>query len=134
LGCKKAMLESEGTRSVVLHQSLIRPRLLAGGERQAVIYNGMAAFALIMITRTLPGIIAAVVIAALVQGVLVAMAKRDSQFLAVNSRGLKYQHFYSTAASLDAPSAEPHVAKQAPIDHLLFALQSVFKGKKHAQH
>ncbi|MBU2833013.1 VirB3 family type IV secretion system protein [Acidithiobacillus ferriphilus] len=122
------------TRSVVLHAALIRPRLLMGGERQAVIYNFGAAFTLVMITRTLPGIIAAVVLSAIVQGILVALAKRDSQSLEVNSRNLKYQHFYATAASLDAPPAEPHVAKQAPIDHLLFAVQSIFKGKKDAQH
>lgn len=124
------MQQQDGTRPVVLHASLIRPRLLAGGERQAVIYNFGAAFALIMITRTVPGIIAAVVLSALVQGILVALASRDPQSLAVNSRNLKYQHFYSTAASLDAKPAEPHVARQAPIEYLVFAFQSLIKGKK----
>jgi type IV secretory pathway TrbD component len=124
----------EGTRSVVLHAALIRPRLLMGGERQAVIYNFGAAFALVMITRTLPGIIAAVVISALVQGVLVALAKRDPQSLQVNGRNLKYQHFYATAASIEARPAEAHVTRQAPIEYLIFAFQSLIKGKKHAQH
>ena len=124
------MQQQDGTRPVVLHASLIRPRLLAGGERQAVIYNFGAAFALVMITRTVPGIIAAVVLSALVQGILVALASRDPQSLAVNSRNLKYQHFYATAASLDAPPCLPHVARQAPIEHLIFAFQSLIKGKK----
>ena len=121
---------SDGTRQVVLHASLIRPRLLMGGERQAVIWNFGAAFMLVMLTRTLPGIIAAVVISAVVQGILVALAKRDVQALEVNSRNLKYQHFYGTAQTLDAALAEPHVARQAPIEYLVYAFQSIFKRKK----
>ena len=127
------MQQQDGTRFERLHASLIRPRQLAGGERQAVIYNGAAGFVLVMVTRSLPGILAAVVICTLVQGILVALAKRDPQSLQVNSRNMKYQHFYATGATLDAPPCLPHVAKQAPIDHLLFAVQSIFKGKqKHA--
>ncbi len=118
------------TRSSALHQSLIRPRLLAGGERQAVIYNGAAGFLLFMATRSVPGLIAAVVLTAIVQGVLVALASRDPQSLEVNSRNLKHQHFYATAASLDAKPAEVHTQKQAPIDYLVFAFQSLLKGKR----
>lgn len=118
------------TRSATLHQALIRPRLLAGGERQAVIYNGAAGFILFMVTRSVPGLIAAVVLTAIVQGVLVALATRDPQSLAVNGRNMKYQHFYSTAASLDAKPAEPHVQRQAPIEYLVFAFQSLIKGKR----
>ena len=128
------MPEVQGsTRFERLHASLVRLRLLAGGERQAVIYNGAFGFMLIMVTRSVTGIIAAVVICTIVQGILVALAKRDPQSLQVNSRNMKYQHFYATGATLDAPPSQPHVAKQAPIDHLLFAVQSMFKGKqKHA--
>lgn len=128
------MADAQGsTRSERLHASLIRPRLLAGGERQAVIYNGAFGFALFMVTRSIPGIIAAVVICTVVQGILVALAKRDPQSLQVNSRNMKYQHFYATGATLDASPADVHTQKQAPIDHLLFAVQSMFKGKqKHA--
>lgn len=124
------MLDAQGsTRPERLHASLVRPRLLAGGERQAVIYNGAFGFMLFMVTRSVPGIIAAVIICTIVQGILVALARRDPQSLRVSSRSMKYQHFYATGATLDAPSADPHVAKQAPIDHLLFAVQSIFKGK-----
>ena len=121
---------ADGTRQVVLHASLIRPRLLMGGERQAVIWNFGAAFLLVMLTRSLPGIIAAVVISAVVQGILVALAKRDVQALEVNSRNLKYQHFYGVAQTLNADPAEPHIARQAPIELLVYAFQSMFKGKK----
>ena len=124
------MQQQDGTRSERLHASLVRPRLLAGGERQAVIYNGAFGFMLLMVTRSVTGIIAAVVICTIVQGILVALAKRDPQSLQVNSRNMKYQHFYAPGATLDAPPSQPHVAKQAPIDHLLFAVQSMFKGKQ----
>ncbi len=125
------MPEVQGsTRFERLHNSLVRPRLLAGGERQAVLYNGAFGFMLFMVTLSIPGIIAAVVICTIVQGILVALAKRDPQSLQVNSRNMQYQHFYATGATLDAPPSQPHVAKQAPIDHLLFAVQSMFKGKQ----
>ncbi|MGC9216494.1 VirB3 family type IV secretion system protein [Acidithiobacillus sp.] len=129
------MQQQEGhasTRPVVLHASLIRPKLLMGAERQAVIYNFSFAFVLVMLTRSLPGIIAAVVISAVIQGILVALAKRDAQSLQVNGRNMKYQHFYSTSASLDTEPSEAHVQKQAPIEYLVFAFHALFKGKKHA--
>lgn len=129
------MMQQGSTRAERLHASLIRPRLLAGGERQAVIYNGAFGFTLFMLTRSVPGIIAAVVICTIVQGVLVALAKRDPQALQVNSRSLKYQNFYATGATLDALPAEAHVARQAPVEYLLFAIQSMTKGKrKDAEH
>lgn len=125
--------EATGTQSIVLHASLVRPRLLVGGERQAVIWNFGAAFGLVMLTRSVPGIIAAVVLSAIVQGILVALAKRDPQSLEVNSRNLKYQHFYATSDTLDTQPAEPHVVKQAPVEYLVYAFQSIIKkGKKNA--
>ena len=121
------------TRQVVLHASLIRPRLLMGGERTAVIYNLGGGLALYFVFRSLPSIIAAVVICTIVQGILVALAKRDPQSLEVNRRNMKYQHFYANAASLDAKPGDVHVPRQAPLTLLVFAFQSLFKGKKHAE-
>jgi len=119
-----------GTRRAVLHTSLIRPKLLAGGERRAVILNFGAAFLLIIITRTFVGILAAVVLSAIVQGILVALAKRDAQMIEVSNRNMKYQQFYGTAPTLDAEPAEAHTQKQPPITYLVYAFQSLIKGKK----
>ena len=127
----------ETTRQVVLHQSLVRPRLLAGGERQATILNFGAAFALVIITRTLWGIGAAIVLSSIAQGVLVALAKRDAQALEVTNRSIKYQKFYDSAANLDVEPHKPHVERQAPVEHLVFWARSVFSKKgnpKHAEH
>jgi type IV secretory pathway TrbD component len=118
---------------VLLHASLIRPRLLLGGERTAVLYNYGGGFALFMLTRSVPGLIAAVVLCAIVQAILVALAKRDPQSLQVNYRSMKYQAFYANAASIVAKPGDAHAARQAPIDYLVFAFQSTFKGKKGKQ-
>jgi len=121
---------ADGTRRAVLHASLLRPKLLAGGERQALIWNFGAAFLLVLATRTVIGILAAVVLSAIVQGILVALAKRDAQMIEVANRGLKYQHFYGTAPTLDAEPAQAHTQKQPPITYLVYAFQSLIKGKK----
>ena len=118
------------TRQVVLHASLVRPKLLMGGERRAVLYNYGGGFALFMLTRSVPGLVAAVVLCAIVQGVLVVLAKRDPQSLQVNYRSMKYQAFYPSAASIDAKPGDVHTVRQAPIDYLVFALQSVLKRQK----
>lgn len=124
------MDEAVSTRFEPIHASLVRNRLLAGAERQAVIYNGAFGFILFMVTESLTGLIAAFVICSIVQGILVMLAKRDPQSLEVMSRSMKYQHFYGTAPTLDALPAEVHVQKQAPIAYLTYAIQSLFKGKK----
>lgn len=122
--------EANHTRLEPIHAALVRPKLLAGAERQAVVYNGLFGFLLVMLTRSLPGIIAAVVLCSIIQGILVALAKRDPQSLGVTGRSLKYQQFYGTAPTLDAELAEVHVQKQAPIAYLTYAIQSLIKGKK----
>lgn len=119
------------TRSVPVHHGLLRPKLLLGGERQAVIYNFAFGFVVVMLTLNLYGIIAAVVLCSIIQGVLAILATRDTQMLEVTSRNLKYQHFYGGGQTLDAEPAPAHVQKQAPVEHLLFWLQTTFtKGKK----
>lgn len=121
------------TRSVPIHHGLLRPKLLMGGERQAVIYNGVFGFLLVMVTLNLYGVIAAVVLCSIIQAVLVLLANRDTQAIEVTSRHLKYQHFYGDGQTLDAEPSRTHVQKQAPIEQLFFWLRTVFmKGKKHA--
>ena len=124
------MDEAVSTRLEPLHNSLVRPKLLAGAERQAVVYNGAFGFVLFMATETVTGLITAVVLCSIIQGILVALAKRDPQSLEVSSRSMKYQQFYGTAPTLDALPAEVHMQKQAPIAYLTYAIQSMFKGKK----
>jgi len=57
------------TREVAIRHSLVRLKLLAGGERQATIMNFAVAFLIMMITRNLLGILAAVAIAAVIQSI-----------------------------------------------------------------
>lgn len=117
------------TRQVGVHHGLIRPKLLIGGERQAVIYNFGFGFALLMLTRSVSGLIAAIVICGSVQGILTALARRDHQMIGVVHRSLKYQKFYDVAQTLDAEPSETHIQHQAPLEHLIFWAQSILKKK-----
>lgn len=122
-----------GTRIIPVHHGLLRPKLLMGGERQAVIYNFLGGFLLVMVTLSLYGVIAAGVLCSIIQAVLVLLANRDTQAIEVTSRHLKYQHFYGDGQTLDAEPSRAHAQKQAPIEHLFFWFRSVLmKGKKHA--
>ena len=103
------------TREVAVRQSLIRSKLLMGGERQATVWNFGIAFLIVIITEDLPGLLAAVAIAAAVQGLLVLLAKWDHQAIAVVKRARKYQEFYGNGASLDAKPGIVHVSDNAPV-------------------
>lgn len=121
------------TREVAIRHSLVRLKLLAGGERQATIMNFAVAFLIMMITRDLLGILAAVAIAAVIQSILVLLAKWDPQAIAVVSRNMKYQHFYGNAATLDAEPGLAHVTEKAPLAMLL-GFTKKNKGGKNAKH
>lgn len=93
---------SEHTRRVPLHQSLVRPLLVAGGERDAV-------FALWFVCIAAPILFSLwlIPISLLVGGVgqsfLRSMAKRDPQSLGVVRRHWGQQAFYSAGATAYAP-------------------------------
>ncbi len=119
-------------REVAIRHSLVRLKLLAGGERQATILNFAVAFLVMMLTRNLLGIAAAVAIAAVVQSILVLLAKWDPQALAVISRNMKYQNFYGNGATLDAEPGLAHTPDKAPLAVLMGLLRK--KGVKNAKH
>lgn len=107
-------------RRAVLRQSLVRPTLLVGGERRATVLNFGMAFLIILVTRSVAGLLIAVFLAGLVQAILKVMAKQDSQMIETASRHLKYQHFYPSASGLDAePSKPQHSEKVSPISLIL---------------
>ena len=82
-------------RQIEVHQSLTRPLLLAGGERELVLMNAIIIAALILgvgfhwLSFTL-----AVLLAALGQFLLRKLAKHDPQFRLVYIRHLRYQAHY----------------------------------------
>ncbi|MBF6570765.1 MAG: VirB3 family type IV secretion system protein [Candidatus Binataceae bacterium] len=93
-----------GTRFNVIHQSLVRPILLAGAERPLAIANWIASAALILgggqwYTAALGALLATAGHWALVQA-----AKVDSQFSRVCIRQFRYQERYSARASVWAPA------------------------------
>lgn len=121
------------TRSVPIHHGLLRPKLLMGGERQAVIYNFLFGFLIVLFTLNLYGVIAAVALCSIIQGILALLANWDTQAIEVTSRHLKYLHFYGDGQTLDAEPSRAHVQKQAPVENLFFWIRSIFiKERKHA--
>lgn len=107
-------------RRVAVRQSLVRPLLLVGGERRATVINFAIAIVIVLITRSLIGILVAVFLAGLVQAMLKVLAKKDPQSLETVSRHLKYQHFYPAASSLAAePSRPRHEERVSPVSLIL---------------
>jgi type IV secretory pathway TrbD component len=103
-----------------LYQSLVRPHLLMGAERQATLLNAGFAMLVYFFTMSLPGIVVAVVLFSITQAVLQHLAKNDSQMIAIVQRSRKYQPFYGDGASLDAPYRDvPQFHPVAPTTKLL---------------
>ena len=104
----------EGERRLsAIHQSLVRPVLLAGAERQLAIANWITAAALVLggglhwYTAGLGALLATAGHWGLVQA-----AKFDPQLSRVYIRHIRYQDRYPARASIQAPPA--HVRPSVP--------------------
>jgi len=93
---------------VTLHESLTRPQLLGGAERNLALLNGVISAALIFGIGSLYAVGLGVVFAVVVHGALVRLAKRDTQFFDVYRRHVIYQDYYPAQAP---HSAEPALVK-----------------------
>lgn len=96
---------STGPRRCVLHQSLIRPILVGGGERNLVHLNGVISAALIFGIGSIYAVILGLIFAVIAQYGLVALAKKDAQFFDVYRRHILYQDYYPPRALESAPIA-----------------------------
>lgn len=90
-------------RSVVLHQSLIRPILLGGAERTLAMINGVISSALIFGIGSWQAGMLGVGFAVVVQWALVQLAKKDTQFFDIYKRHVQYQDYYPAQACHTAP-------------------------------
>ena len=94
-------------RQIPIHESLLRPQLLAGGERELVIVNATLAAALIFGVGGVGGLVVGLVEWVVMQFALVQLAKRDDNFREVFARQIHQQKVYSAAASVFAQPALP---------------------------
>lgn len=94
-----------GPRSIPIHQSLTRPLLLAGAERELVLVNGVLSFALVFGIGSWQAMVIGVFFAIVVQSLLVQLAKKDTQFSSICVRHFAYsQSYYPPQAMHCAPS------------------------------
>lgn len=100
-------MQSIATRRIPIHQSLLRPHLLAGGERQLTLLNVTMSAALIFGVGGIAGIGTGIALGLLVQWVLALMARRDPQAFDVYRRHIHQQKFYAAAAWVDARRSPP---------------------------
>ena len=107
---------AQGERRVsVIHQSLTRPILLAGAERQLAIANWITAAALILgcglhwYTAAMGVLLVTVGHWALVQA-----AKFDPQLSQVYVRHIRYQDCYPARASISAPPPRIRLSVPTP--------------------
>lgn len=91
-------------RTVVLHQSLIRPILLGGAERSLALMNGVIAAGLIFGIGSWQAALFGVGLAVVVHSALVELAKKDTQFFDVYKRHIIYQDYYPAKAQHTAPA------------------------------
>ncbi len=91
-------------RTVVLHQSLIRPLLLGGAERTLALLNGVMASGLIFGIGSWQAGVLGVFFAVGVHWGLVQLAKKDTQFFDIYKRHVQYQDYYPAQASHSAPA------------------------------
>jgi type IV secretion system protein VirB3 len=90
---------SEGLNRTPLMQSLTRPHLVLGGERELVLCSGIVVFAMVVTTMSL---IVSVIAVALWCGVLWAlrrMAKSDPQLSRVYVRAVRYRPHYASRST-----------------------------------
>ena len=91
-------------REVEIHQSLTRPLLLAGGERELVLMNAIIIAALILgVGFHWLSFSLALLLATLGQYLLTKLAKHDPQLRLVYIRHIKYQAFYPANSKCTAP-------------------------------
>lgn len=90
-------------RRVVIHQSLVRPLLLGGAERDLVLVNGSIAAGLIFGAGSWQAALLGVAFAIGGHAIMVWMAKKDTRGFAVYKRHIEYQSYYPAQALHTAP-------------------------------
>lgn len=96
----------EKPREIVIHQSLIRPHLLLGGDRELVLFAALVAVALVFSVATWWSLLAGVVFWIAAVAVLARMGKADPLLRQIYLRHLRYGDFYAAKARLggEAPT------------------------------
>jgi len=98
-------MDGEGRRLNVIHQSLVRPVLLAGAERPLAIANWITAAALILGAGQWYTAVLGALLATAGHWLLVQLAKIDPALSQVYIRHIRYrQNRYPARASLWAPA------------------------------
>ena len=97
------------TRRLVLHPSLVRPNLLAGGDRPLTIVLWTCVFGLIFGAGIRPmSIGVGMALGILGQLALIRAASADPNWFTVYRRHLRYRKFYPAHSSARADSARVH--------------------------
>jgi type IV secretion system protein VirB3 len=106
-------MKRDDRRVSAIHQSLTRPILLAGAERQLALANWITAAGLILGAGLhWYSITMGVLLLTLGHWALVQAAKFDPQLSRVYIRHVRYQDYYLARASIDAPP--PHIRPSVP--------------------
>ncbi len=87
-------------QEVVIHQSLMRPMLVMGGERNLVLMTGIIAGIFIFSLHQWWAALVGVLLWTVGLWALQALAKLDAQFSSVYLRHLRLRRFYQSHASL----------------------------------
>ena len=89
--------DDAGPTATQCHQSLLRPILVFGGERDLVLYTGFGLMLMVIALRSWWGTALAVVLWLLALHLYRLMAARDPSFCGVYVRQVAYRSYYSGA-------------------------------------
>ena len=98
-------MESE-RREVVLHESLNRPRLLIGGERNLVLMLGVVVGVFVFSLHQLWAAVVGVLLWLIGYWALTAAAKYDPMLSKTGARHLRLRAYYPARATAFAPQRE----------------------------
>lgn len=100
-------------RQLVVHQSLVKPILFGGAERELAIINVLLIVMLIVGGNfSLVGIIIAGLLATVGHASLVAAAKLDSQLVRIYCRHIRYKDYYPALSTHSARSWQSLCVKE----------------------
>lgn len=101
-----------GLHHVPLRGSLLKPRLLAGAERELFLFLVLVCTAMVFVTMSWPAAFAGIVLWGLGTWALREMAKVDPMMSKVYTRHRRYQSFYPARSSYAVKQAKKGKVKK----------------------
>lgn len=92
-------MNNDQLKELPIYSSLNKPILIAGGERDLMLFSSLIAFAMIFVAMSWQSAFLGVTLWLFLSMVLRMMAKKDPLLSKIYTRQIKYQKYYPAVAS-----------------------------------